>query len=199
MTDEITQSENTGLSRRQLAKGAAWAAPAIALAVATPAAAASPSVPTPLPPGANSWSGGTSIFQNNFVTPNRVQVNAGSVVGFNVFSPPAFDVPAEPGLYISSDIRVRIYWSASAALTPELVSENGWVAISGNLVPGLTGEVTYQYAAGILNGSTNAVALPVVYLSSSSGNPLPEGTVGTQLLGTNILTSGSTQDIGPAA
>lgn len=35
-------SENTGLSRRTLAKGAAWAAPAVAVAAAAPMVAASP-------------------------------------------------------------------------------------------------------------------------------------------------------------
>lgn len=174
------------VDRRTVILGAAWSVPVIAVAVATPLAAASTPEPQPAPGGGLSvWQGGTSVQTWTVTQPNRVQVNTGQTIGFNAFNADTGEsVPA--GTYKSGLITVTVQWGPGNGVpTPanyrlEERTLNGWTRVGSAPGPGTSGTVQYTYA-GVLNGSENIAALPVVWLLPVAGGPLEPTYVNTSL------------------
>ena len=172
--------------RRTFIKAAAWSAPIVALAVSTPLAAASVAAPQPAPGGGLSvWQGGTSVQTFTVAQPNRVQVNTGQTVGFNVFDAETGE-NVEPGTYRSGVITVTVQWGAGngvptpASYRAEERSLNGWVRTGALPDPGESGLIEYTYT-GVLNGSGNIVSLPVIWLYPTAGGSLTPTYVNTAL------------------
>ncbi|WP_350353254.1 hypothetical protein ABS642_10275 [Microbacterium sp. A8/3-1] len=179
-------SSPPGPNRRTVMKAAAWSVPVIAVAVSTPLAAASTPEPQPAPGGGLSvWQGGTSVQTWTLTQPNRVQVNTGQNVGFESFNPDTGD--AEPaGTFRSGVVTVTIQWGAGNGVTDptsyrlEERNLNGWTRVGGVPAEGTSGLVQYTYT-GILNGTSNIVPLPVVWLYPSAGGSLTPTYVNTAL------------------
>lgn len=176
----------TGMNRRTVIKAAAWSTPVIAAAIATPMAAASVAEPLVAPGGGLSeWQGGTSVGTWTVSQPNRVQINAGQSVGFNVFDPDTGEV-APAGRYTSGGVTVTVQWGAGNGVTTptsyrlEERSLNGWVRVGELPAEGTSGTVQYVYT-GLLNGGSNLVPLPVVWLYPSEGGALTPTYVNTAL------------------
>ncbi|MFJ2552785.1 hypothetical protein [Microbacterium sp. NPDC087591] len=182
----IDKENGAGINRRSVIKAAAWSAPVIAVAVATPLAAASVNTPQPAPAGGLSeWQGSTSVGTWTVTQPNRVQINTGQSVGFNVLNPDTGDI--EPaGLYSSGAVTVTVQWGAGNGVTTptsyrlEERTLNGWVRVGALPEAGTTGSVQYVYT-GILNGASNIVSLPVVWLYPTAGGALTPSYVNTTL------------------
>ncbi|WP_334152571.1 hypothetical protein [Microbacterium sp.] len=175
-----------GMKRRTVIRAAAWSAPVIAVAIATPMAAASVAAPLTAPGGGLSeWQGSTSVGTWTVTQPNRVQVNTGQSVGFNVLNPDTGDV--EPaGKFTSGGITVTVQWGAGNGVTNptsyrlEERTLNGWTRLGALPTEGVSGTVQYVYT-GILNGASNLVQLPVVWLYPSAGGVLTASYVNTSL------------------
>ncbi|MEV4667491.1 hypothetical protein [Microbacterium sp. LWO12-1.2] len=185
---DMNANENTsaGPNRRTVIKAAAWSAPVVAIAIATPLAAASIDNPRPAPGGGLSeWQGSTSVGTVTVVQPNRVQVNTGQSVGFNVLDPDTGDV-APAGQYSSGAVTVTVQWGAGSGVSNpasyrlEERTLNGWVRVGELPEPGTSGSVQYVYT-GILNGAANVVSLPVVWLYPTAGGALTPTYVNTTL------------------
>lgn len=175
-----------GTDRRTVIKAAAWSLPVVAVAVATPLAAASLPEPQPaLGGGLSVWQGGTSVQTWTLTQPNRVQVNTGQTAGFNVIDPDTGEFAAD-GLYRSGTLTVTVQWGAGNGVpTPasyrlEERTLNGWTRVGGLPAEGTSGLVEYTYT-GILNGASNVVSLPVVWLYPSAGGSLTPTYVNTSL------------------
>lgn len=198
MTETQIDGAASSLGRRTVLKAAAWSVPVIAVAVSTPLAASSTAEPLPAPGGGLSvWQGGTSVQTLTVVSPNRVLVNTGQTVGFNVT-----DIntggSAAPGTYRSGVVTVTVEWGGGNNV-PEPTSYraeeqqlNGWVRVGALPAPGVSGKVEYTYA-GVLNGSGNVVSLPVIWLFPTAGGALTPTYVNTALSSEYISekTSGS--------
>ena len=176
----------TGTDRRTVIKAAAWSLPVVAVAVATPLAAASLPEPQPAPGGGLSvWQGGTSMQTWTLTQPNRVQVNTGQTAGFNVIDPDTGDFAAD-GTYRSGVLTVTVQWGAGNGVpTPtsyrlEERTLNGWTRVGSLPADGTSGIVEYTYT-GILNGPSNIVSLPVVWLYPTDGGALTPTYVNTAL------------------
>ncbi|MEV4669149.1 hypothetical protein [Microbacterium sp. LWO12-1.2] len=186
MSETRTDLPAGSSDRRTFLKAAAWSAPVVAVAVATPLAAASAAEPLPAPGGGLSvWQGGTSVQTLTVVQPNRVQVNTGQTVGFNVFNADTGDT--EPGgMYRSGVITVTVQWGAGngvptpASYRAEERTLNGWVRSGALPEPGVSGFVEYTLS-GALNGADNVVQLPVLWLYPTAGGALGETYVNTSL------------------
>lgn len=195
-----TQFDRAALSpgRRTFITAAAWSVPVIAVAVSTPLAAASLPEPLPAPGGGLSvWQGGTSVQTFTVAQPNRVQINTGQTVGFNVFDADTGETVA-PGTYRSGVITVTVQWGAGngvpapTSYRAEERTLNGWVRVGALPVPGESGLIEYTYT-GVLNGGVNVVSLPVVWLYPTAGGSLTPTYVNTALSSEYISekTSGS--------
>lgn len=165
---EASVTGTAGPSRRSVIKAAAWAAPVVAAAVAAPLAAASTTPVTPAPAGRSFWDGGTAV--NKYVTtqPHYIRFNQGASVGFTVED--ANGDPVADGTHTSGEVSVTVTWGAGGTVSspaPYSLTEtnlNGWVRVGAAPAAGTSGSVTYVYSAGLLNGNTNRVPLPVVRL-----------------------------------
>ena len=198
MTETQIDGAASSLGRRTVLKAAAWSVPVVAVAVSTPLAAASVAEPQPAPAGGLSvWQGGTSVQTFTVASPNRVQVNTGQTIGFNVIDADTGEnVPA--GTFRSGAITVTVQWGAGNGVpTPtsyraEERTLNGWVRVGALPAPGTSGLIEYTYT-GVLNGSANVVSLPVIWLLPTAGGQLTETYVNTALSSEYISekTSGS--------
>jgi len=189
-TTEVGGTTSTGLSRRQVMVGAAWAAPVIALAVATPLSAASDPAPAPNSGGYTStFDAGVQVLRQTSTTPQRVSVNPSgtSYVQFTVYDPD-FN-PATAGTYTAGTINLVLNWGAGNGVTTPgsytLTEQNlqGWTRVGSLPGAGATGTVTYQYT-GLLNGAQ--AILPQVRLTPTSGNALVPSYINTALSATYL-------------
>lgn len=186
MTEAAKRTQRAGVDRRTLLKAGAWSAPVIAVAVATPLAAASVADPQPAPGGGlSAWQGGTSVQTWTLSQPNRVQVNTGQTVGFNSFDAETGEAVPD-GTYRSGIVTVTVQWGegngvpAPESYRLEERTLNGWTRVGDVPAEGTSGLVQYTYS-GILNGASNIVSLPVVWLYPSAGGALTPTYVNTAI------------------
>jgi hypothetical protein len=177
--DTNTKSENmlnnVTLTRRQVAVGAAWAAPVVALAVATPLAAASGTPTTPVAAPGSYMALSTSVVAESG-SPRVINVNRDGE-DFARLTAIGTPTPAQ-GTYNSGPLTLTITWGASAVVPtpgdysmPAPTSLNGWVLDSATTFPvtGSTGSVRYVHAP-ILNGLSNITLLPQFALTQQGAN-----------------------------
>jgi len=180
----------SGISRRQVMVGAAWAAPVVALAVATPMSAASEPTPAPNTGGYTSaFDAGVQVLKQQSTTPQRVSVNPSgtSYVLFTVYDPD-FN-PAAAGTYTAGTVNFTLNWGSGSGVTSPgsytltEVNLQGWTRVGTLPDPTAEGSISYIYT-GLLNGQQ--AILPQVRLTPTTGNALVPSYVNTALSATYL-------------
>lgn len=171
MTNETLIGESTekrGLTRRQVATGAMWSVPVILLAASTPSAAAA-SASDPLD---DAYILSDSAM-SRAASPARIRINPDGDGGKYFY----FEVPVEgggnatAGLYGSGQLSFLVQWGLvanSAAFTLTEEDLHGWSRVGELPTSSTEGSITYTHA-GRKNGSTNAVILPNLRMTPTSG------------------------------
>jgi hypothetical protein len=194
-TTELAPASASGISRRQVMVGAAWAAPVVALAVATPLAAASEPIAAPNDGTYTSqFDSGVSLQVVKTLNPNRVNINptGSSYISFYVQDNETGDLQPN-GLYTAGVVSFVLSWGAGGPVTTPgayhltEIDLMGWARVGEAPADGPTGSVTYQYT-GLLNG-TQAI-LPRLRLNAPTGNALPASYVQSSLSATYLSQTG---------
>jgi hypothetical protein len=172
MTNETLIGDSTekrGLTRRQIATGAMWSVPVILLAASTPTAAAATSGSNPLDDAYILSDSGISRASG----PARIRINPDGDGGKYFY----FEVPVEgggnaaAGQYGSGQLSFLVQWGLvanSAAFTLTEEDLHGWSRVGDLPASSTEGSITYTHA-GRKNGSTNAVILPNLRMTPTSG------------------------------
>ncbi|QWT24870.1 hypothetical protein KPL76_05795 [Subtercola sp. PAMC28395] len=131
--------KKSGLTRRQVATGAAWAVPVIALAVGTPLASASVTSPTATVTGTITGSVGNGV--------RTVKYSNGGV---------SYDSAGDPTLPDSGILTIKLAWDNSAYVITYDSVPSGWVLVSASSTVSV---VQYEHAP-ISNGAS--ITFPTV-------------------------------------
>lgn len=165
-SSEATEAAPRGLTRRQVAVGAAWAAPVIALAAATPLAAASGGGPS----DATSISGATSTVSTNpsTVVPGDypgVQVTSAFTNGY-------LQISNIIGTWDTGILRLDINNAAGGTSTARSIVDQ-----NGNTVPTGASAIGRTYVAGGIVWTVTASSSTLLTLTAPSQSVAAPGPV----------------------
>lgn len=172
-------SMNTTISRRSIAKGAAWAAPVVAVGAAAPTAAASTTPPPPPPPPSDARGGGcrlatTAMNSNNIVTEFR----AGMVLDPNE-TPPAVNTPIVTyfDVILPAGVPLSQYAapvpSTGSAFTVSLTTTSYLHAATNQWV--ITHKLTYTRTSALSTSTSRTCAVSLLRWTGTGSGFMPIG------------------------
>ncbi|MEO5320422.1 hypothetical protein PV761_17765 [Arthrobacter sp. CC3] len=144
---EVTSSEEGGLSRRRIVKGAAWSVPVIAAAIAAPAASASgfnvaaafdlPTGTVPYPEERASGHNRTGIGPTGFHI-----VNSGAAISSSISG----QITIQPTTAATTDPAIGIRSLTGATMTGPILS--GTVFTASFTIPGIAANINHPVSVG---------------------------------------------------